>query len=105
MSDLRDSDKTLRPGSADGDKTLRPALKAEKTLRPGEEEKTLRPEDDSKKTLRPGVANIDKTLHPGGMRIRRCVRFRQMMRPYVPNSKRRLRLSLASMIRNILLKD
>lgn len=39
MSDLRDSDKTLRPGSADGDKTLRPALKAEKTLRPGEEEK------------------------------------------------------------------
>ena len=67
MSDLRDSDKTLRPGSADGDKTLRPALKAEKTLRPGEEEKTLRPEDDSKKTLRPGVANIDKTLHPGGM--------------------------------------
>ena len=42
MSDLRDSDKTLRPGSADGDKTLRPALKAEKTLRPGEEEKTLR---------------------------------------------------------------
>lgn len=53
MSDLRDSDKTLRPGSADGDKTLRPALKAEKTLRPGEEEKTLRPEDDSKKTLRP----------------------------------------------------
>ena len=80
MSDLRDSDKTLRPGSADGDKTLRPALKAEKTLRPGEEEKTLRPEDDSN------------------------VRFRQMMRPYVPNSKRRLRLSLASMIRNILLK-
>ena len=67
MSDFRDSDKTLRPGSADGDKTLRPALKAEKTLRPGEEEKTLRPEDDSKKTLRPGVANIDKTLHPGGM--------------------------------------
>lgn len=67
MSDLRDSDKTLRPGSADGDKTLRPALKAEKTLRPGEEEKTLRPEDDSKKTLRPGVANIDKTLYPGGM--------------------------------------
>lgn len=67
MSNLRDSDKTLRPGSADGDKTLRPALKAEKTLRPGEEEKTLRPEDDSKKTLRPGVANIDKTLHPGVM--------------------------------------
>ena len=33
MSDLRDSDKTLRPCSADGDKTLRPALKAEKTLR------------------------------------------------------------------------
>lgn len=30
MSDLRDSDKTLRPGSADGDKTLRPALKARK---------------------------------------------------------------------------
>ena len=101
MSDLRDSDKTLRPGSADGDKTLRPALKAEKTLRPGEEEKTLRPEDDSKKTLRPGVANIDKTLHPGGMEDKT---FRQMMRPYVPNSKRRLRLSLASMIRNILLK-
>ena len=30
MSDLRDSDKTLRPGSADGDKTLRPALKKKK---------------------------------------------------------------------------
>lgn len=43
MSDLRDSDKTLRPGSADGDKTLRPALKAEKTLRPGEEEKNSSP--------------------------------------------------------------
>ena len=104
MSDLRDSDKTLRPGSADGDKTLRPALKAEKTLRPGEEEKTLRPEDDSKKTLRPGVANIDKTLHPGGMEDKTLRPVSSDDATLRANSKRRLRLSLASMIRNILLK-
>ena len=105
MSDLRDSDKTLRPGSADGDKTLRPALKAEKTLRPGEEEKTLRPEDDSKKTLRPGVANIDKTLHRGGMEeFERCVRiFRQMMQPLPTEQQKAIEaMTLASMIQNML---
>lgn len=104
MSDLRDSDKTLRPGSADGDKTLRPALKAEKTLRPGEEEKTLRPEDDSKKTLRPGVANIDKTLYPGGMEDKTLRPVSLDDATLRAEQQRRLRLSLASMIRNILLK-
>ena len=55
MSDLRDSDKTLRPGSADGDKTLTPLpmKRRENPFVPGEERKTLRPEDDSKKTLQP----------------------------------------------------
>ena len=47
MSDLRDSDKTLRPG--EGEKTLRPSVA------------------DVDKTLRPGAAGIDKTLHVGAV--------------------------------------
>lgn len=60
-----DNDKTVRPGSTDDDKTLRPILKADKTLRASEADKTLRPGDDNEKTLRPATADIDKTLRFG----------------------------------------
>lgn len=57
MSDLREGDKTLRPGG--GDKTFRPGNEGGKTFRPGVA--------NIDKTIRPGVVSPDKTLHLSGV--------------------------------------